>query len=388
MTPKERVRQTIAFHEPDRVPLGEFAIDFEMVSRLVGRPSLYRGRFLEDQALAEGRWAELAEDYCIDYAEVIERLGWDLFLCTLLPPKDHTYQPWLETPDGLYTRGDGTYFARTPQNWMLQMRDDRPHDSDPLPALDSIIYTEPELPDASCFTAIDYLCERFADTHYLVLRLPIGLDYPMFGYDIEESLTNLLHEEEIVGRWMEVQREQAGVLTGKLLDRCPRVDAVILSVDYGHNGGSFVSPALFRKYILPGIAAVADAAHSRGKALMQHACGNNWGLLDMFVEAGIDVYQSIQPSASMDMRRLKEQYGGRLTLWGGVSVESIISGTPADVRDEARYALRHAAPGGGFIAGVSHSVGVGAQYDNYLALLETLREYGSYPITLPEVAHA
>jgi uroporphyrinogen decarboxylase len=179
---------------------------------------------------------------------------------------------------------------------------------------------------------------------------------------------------------MTVQREQAVTLTRKLLLRCPRVDAVLEGVDYSHNGGPLVSPELFRRWVLPGITAVADEAHRHGKAVIQHACGNNWPLLEMFVEAGTDAYQSIQPSAGMDMRRLKEQVGGRMTLWGGVSVEAMISGTPDDVRRETRYALRHAAPGGGFIAGVSHSLGVGSRYENYLAMLETLRDAGSYPI--------
>jgi uroporphyrinogen decarboxylase len=383
MTPKARVQHAIAFQGPDRVPVGEFGIDFEMVARVVGRPSLYRGRFLEDQALAEGRWAELAEDYCVDLEAVSDAFGWDLLVLTLLPSKDRTYLPWQPTNDGLYTHGDGLFFARTPQNWMLAVRDERPR-TNPVPALESIVYHEPNLPDESCFTAIDYHIERRKDTHYLALRLPIGIDYPMFGHSHEEGLMNLLAEEETVDRWMAVQSDQAVALTRKVLDRCPQVDAVLVGVDYSHNGGPLVSPALFRRWVLPGLRAVVDEAHRRGKAVIQHACGNNWPLLDMFVEAGIDVYQSIQPSASMDMRLLKAAYDGRLALWGGVSVESVISGTPDDVRRETRYALRHAAPGGGFIAGVSHSVGVGTQYDNYQAMLETLRTHGGYPISVPE----
>jgi len=139
------------------------------------------------------------------------------------------------------------------------------------------------------------------------------------------------------------------------------------------NNGPMVSPALFRRWIMPGLQALATEAHSRGKAFIQHACGNNWALLDMFVEAGTDVYQSIQSSAGMEVKLLKEQYTGKLTLWGGASMESLISGTAADVKNEIMYALKYAAPGGGFIAGASHSLGVGTQYESYLAMLETLQ---------------
>ena len=37
-----------------------------------------------------------------------------------------------------------------------------------------------------------------------------------------------------------------------------------------------------------------------------HVCGNTWDLLDMFVEAGIDCYQSLQPEAGMDIKKLKD----------------------------------------------------------------------------------
>lgn len=383
MTPKERVRRAVAFTEPDRVPHGEFAVDFEMVSRVLGRPSLYRGRFLEDQALAEGRWEELAEDYCVDYAEVVDYFGWDMLVLTLIPSRHGVYTAWQQTPDGLYTRGDGTYYARTPQNWMLLEHDERPK-GDVLPAVDSIIYHEPELPDDSCFTAIDYLIERYAASHYLVLRLPVWHDYPHFGADYEEAMANLLTEEELIARWIEVHNAHEAAFTRKMLARYPQVDAVLLSVDYGFNSGPFVSPALFHRWIMPGIRQIADEAHNHGMTLIQHACGNNWALLDDFLAAGIDVYQSIQMSAGMDMQRLKAQYGDRLVLWGGASMESLISGTPDDVRREAHAALRHAAPGGGFIAGASHSIGVGVQYDNYMALIDTLRAYGEYPIRLSE----
>ena len=381
MTHKARVRQALAFREADRVPCGEFAIDFEMVSQVLGRPSLYRGRFLEDQAFAEGRWEEVAEDYCVDYAAVVEYFDWDLLVLTPLPSRRQTFLPWRQTAEGLYTRGDDVYYARSPQNWMLKVRDERPH-SDPVPAAETIVYREPELPDASCFQAIDYLIERFAETHFLVLRPPIGVDYPMFGWDAEEGLINLLAEEALVEQWMAVRRRETLALLRKYLDRLPRVDAVLLSVDYSHNGGPLVSPALFRRWVLPGLAAVAQEAHGRELALIQHACGNNWALLEMFVEAGIDVYQSIQASAGMDMQRLKAGYHDRLVLWGGVSVESIISGSAEDVRRETCYALHHAAPGGGFIAGVSHSVGVGSRRENYQAMLETLGQYGGYPIII------
>ena len=107
-----------------------------------------------------------------------------------------------------------------------------------------------------------------------------------------------------------------------------------------------------------------------GKKILKHCCGNINLLLDFFVDIGFDAYQSIQPTAGMDICRLKRDYGDRLALWGGVAVEHLVGGTPEDVRADVRRAMACAKPGGRFILGASHSVAVGTKYDNYMALLD------------------
>lgn len=93
-------------------------------------------------------------------------------------------------------------------------------------------------------------------------------------------------------------------------------------------------------------------------------------LMDMFIEGGIDYYQSLQTTAGMDIDVLKEKFGDHLTFWGGIPLENLIDGTPEDVRPDVREAMRKGAPGGGFILGPSHSIAYGTQYDNFMALLD------------------
>ena len=98
--------------------------------------------------------------------------------------------------------------------------------------------------------------------------------------------------------------------------------------------------------------------------------------MDMFVEGGYEVYQSIQHSASMDIGKVKEKYGDQLVVWGGIMVKHLVSGTPEDIRRDAEYAMRVAAPGGGFIFGETHSIAVGTNYDNFMALLDAYHKPG------------
>ena len=138
----------------------------------------------------------------------------------------------------------------------------------------------------------------------------------------------------------------------------------------------------FVKLALPAIKRQTHAAHRLGLQVLKHACGNNWDILEYFVQAGYDAYQAIQGSAGIDMLTLKLKYGRHLSLWGGVQVEILVSGTPAQVRREGVEAMAAAAPGGGYILGSNHSIANAARPENYLAMLETWRRYRDYPVDL------
>ena len=61
MTSKERVLKAIRHEVPDRVPTGEWGIDHDHVSRILGRPTFWRNRRETTLALWEGRRDEVVE---------------------------------------------------------------------------------------------------------------------------------------------------------------------------------------------------------------------------------------------------------------------------------------------------------------------------------------
>ena len=80
----------------------------------------------------------------------------------------------------------------------------------------------------------------------------------------------------------------------------------------------------------------------------------------------------------MDLALLKQRYGDRLCFFGGVNCETLIEGTPVQAADEVRYAIEHAAPGGGLVIATGNVVQPGSQLTNYLAARQATREYGAY----------
>ena len=133
---------------------------------------------------------------------------------------------------------------------------------------------------------------------------------------------------------------------------------------------------LFRKYILPGIEKQVHAVHNSGAYFIKHTDGLLLDILDDLVSVNIDGLQGIQRNIGMDFVRLKKEYGNVLCLFGGVNYETLVTGTPEDVRHEVRTAIDAASEGGGLVITNSNVVGAGTKVENYLAMREAIKEYG------------
>jgi len=204
------------------------------------------------------------------------------------------------------------------------------------------------------------------DERYLLGPFPRAAQWAQPG-GLERSLVAMVEQPEVMERALRSSLERARVEQAHW--RNPGIDGVLDGTDWAYRSGTFMSPALWRRFCYPALEANARAAHAHGLTFIQHACGNNWAILEDFMRAGVDCYQSIQASAGMDLSAVRAAVRGRMALWGGVPVEHLVSGSPEEVRQDVRAALEIAREGG-FILGSTHSIAVGARYDNFMALLD------------------
>ncbi len=119
-----------------------------------------------------------------------------------------------------------------------------------------------------------------------------------------------------------------------------------------YENADFWSPALYRRFILPSLRRDAEMAHAAGARFGYLMSCASMPLVDMMMEAGVDVLMGIDPAQdrTMDLAKLKRRTAGRMCLWGGVcGYLTIETGTPDDVAREVRQAISILAPGGGFI---------------------------------------
>ena len=80
--------------------------------------------------------------------------------------------------------------------------------------------------------------------------------------------------------------------------------------------------------------------------LCYHSCGSVIPFIEDLVEMGVDILTPIQVSAAnMDTKRLKNDFGDRISFLGGVDTQRVMPfGTVDEVRDEVKKGVRGSSP--------------------------------------------
>jgi hypothetical protein len=212
------------------------------------------------------------------------------------------------------------------------------------------------------------------------------MKYPKGIRDIEEWYITTASRPDFVREVFEQQCEIAlGNLGGIYEAVGNRIAAVwTTGTDFGMQNGPFISPKAYRDLYQPFHRRINNwiHEHTSWKSLI-HSCGSVRALLDDFIAAGFDVLNPVQCSAArMNPLELKAEFGHRLTFWGGgVDTQRTLPfGTPDEVRREVRERIKIFGPGGGFVFAAVHNIQACTPVENILAMFETVRECGRYPL--------
>jgi uroporphyrinogen decarboxylase len=102
-------------------------------------------------------------------------------------------------------------------------------------------------------------------------------------------------------------------------------------------------------------------------------------LLDYYKDAGMHLFDPVDPQAGMDLAEIKAKYGRDFALKGNVNcATTLVKGSIDDVVRETKRCLEIGKPGGGYIISSSNTIHSSVNPENYRVMLDTIFENGNY----------
>lgn len=372
MKPKERVLAALNHEEADRVPTGENQFDGDLAEQVLGKTTYYNSGWRELEAVWDGKRDEVVADYCTVHVELPHKLEWDYVRVPVVPAKKEYKRPVM-TGQFSWINEEGVEVHMNPAvgNYIVA-KNFKKMSVDDLP--------DPDVPfivDPTSLDAIRHVANEIGDSHFIVGRSPIDGSYPWeYTCGMENFLLAMINDPEFVEKAAEVYVNRSIAYFKAIFDA--GAHAVMTVDDYCDNNGPIMGPKLFKKFVLPAIERQCRAIHEMGGIFIKHTDGNLWPVLDDLVDIGIDGWHGIQVNIGMDMAKLKKRYGNKICFFGGVNCDTLIDGTPDDVRAEVKTAIEGAAVGGGLVLANSNVVPPGARMENYRAMRQAIHDFGQY----------
>ncbi len=199
---------------------------------------------------------------------------------------------------------------------------------------------------------------------YMSLKLRPEYVYEVFERQCEAGLRNLQAVNAVAGDAISV--------------------VYVSGTDFGAQDRPFISPQLYCDLFKPFHTRVNEwiHEHTKWKSFM-HSDGSIWRLLDDIVDAGFDILNPVQTSATdMDPSALKTTYGDRVTFWGGgIETQTVLPfGTPREVRAMVKERMHVFGTRGGFVFCTIHNLQARVPVENIVALYDAVDRYRNYPL--------
>lgn len=179
-------------------------------------------------------------------------------------------------------------------------------------------------------------CDR--ENRYLCALHPQGVFERLHALmGMEDALCNFYAEPDemkaLIDFIVEVELDFAKVM----IERCG-IDAVLHHDDWGATENSFLSPEMFREFIVPAYKKIYGFYHEHNILVVHHNDGWSKNLVPYMVEMGIDIWQGVIPTN--DIPELIEKFGGQITFMGEIETRllDVPGWTPEMVKEEVERA--------------------------------------------------
>jgi len=205
-----------------------------------------------------------------------------------------------------------------------------------------------------------------------------------FGFDVTHSwmmgtetlLIAMYEEPDMVMDMFHTYLNRCMELFGEIWDAGYKFDCISWPDDMGYKGTTFFSNEMYRELLGPVHKRAIDWAHERGIVAHMHSCGNVMSRVDDFVGMGLDALNPLEVKAGMKPIELKEKYGDKLVLHGGLN--AVLWDDKEAIVEEIRRVVPALKKNGGYICSSDHSIPNSVSLDNFRTIVEEMKRCGSY----------
>ncbi|MHC4638253.1 MAG: uroporphyrinogen decarboxylase family protein [Planctomycetota bacterium] len=228
------------------------------------------------------------------------------------------------------------------------------------------------------FSKVAEDCKKYSD-YAVVFGQPGNMDLingTSYGRGVEQVICDIALEDPIGLACMEKRFQCCYDISEKALETANgKIDILWIGDDYGTQNGLLMSPETWRKLFFEKLKKMCDLGHRYRAKVMLHCCGSTVPLWPGLIEAGVDIYQTVQPDAvNMNPTELKEQFGDRICFHGTISIQKTLPfGTPEEVAAEVHQRIKTVGQNGGLIIAPAHNIQPDTPVENILALYEAVR---------------
>jgi uroporphyrinogen decarboxylase len=231
----------------------------------------------------------------------------------------------------------------------------------------------------------DKVRDLYENTDYALATFDIGrlFEWCQWIRGMELFFMDLVNNQKFAIALMDkVLDVQKGLLDVLLREVGQYIDVVCLGDDLGMQDRPLISPHMYRNLIKPRHKELCGFVRERTDAKIYfHTDGAVFPLIQDLIDVGVEILNPVQPLAEgMDRKRIKKEFGGSLSFWGGFDVQQAIRGTVKEVRDETKKVIKELGARGGLIFSPAHNFQSVDPPENILAMYETAGDCGRYPL--------
>jgi len=379
MTGRERVLTALAHREPDRVPI-DFGSTWITTITIPAYERLKSHFALESETILMERMQQV----CMVDERILEILDVDTRGVFYGPPELERNQ-WVELSDDRYRDCWGITWHKPPTSYYYDMV--KPALGGEITLSDVINHPWPDPHDPGYTRGLRDRVKKQRENTGCALVLNISVWFvqcSQFIRGFEDWFIDMVAQPRLMEALFDLLADIMVATVGDVLAEVGNlVDVVSVSDDVGTQDRTVVSPEMYRRLIKPRQAKAFAYIHECTEApLMYHTCGSVYEIMEDLIEIGVDALNPVQTTAAkMEPQRLKEEFGDRISFWGGIDSHRVLPwGTKEEVKEEVNKVIHTLGPGGGYILNSVHNIQPNVSIENLFAMFEAAREYGRYPL--------